>query len=128
VAALQTARQQALASGRSVTVCPSPDLRRCRFGSSQWMSFENHAGGLDSTRDAGERLLQIWELPAGVRASGTRGYAAYQPATRAATTLTFRFCHSRHPQVARSVIVSQTGRPRVSRPAPASSPPPRQCP
>lgn len=128
VAALQAAREQALASGHPVTVCPSADGRRCGFGGSQWMAFENLPPGLDSTREAADRLLQTWQLPAGVQASGTRGFATYQPSARAATTLTLRFCHRRHPQISRSVIVSQTGRARVSRPAPASTPAPRQCP
>lgn len=121
LAALLVARQKALATGHSVTVCPSADGRRCGFGGVQWLLFENLPGGLDSTREAGEPLLQQWQLPPGILADGTRGYAAYQPATRSAATLTFRFCHSAHPQLGRSVIVSQTGRPRVIRPNPGSN-------
>jgi type IV fimbrial biogenesis protein FimT len=127
LAALQMARQQALSTGQSVTVCPSADGRQCAFGGGQWMAFENRPGGRDSTRESGEPLLQRWQLPEGIRTSGTRGYAAYQPATRAAATLTFRFCHERHPELSQSVIVSQTGRPRVSRPNPANSPVARGC-
>jgi len=128
LAALQVARQRALSTGHAVTVCPSPDGRRCGFGGMQWMVFENRPGGLDATLDADDRVLQHWELPAGIQSSGTRGYAIYQPATRSATTLTFRFCHRAYPDVERSVIVSQTGRPRVSRPTPASNPAGRHCP
>lgn len=128
LAALQLARQQALSSGNPVTVCPSPDGRRCGFGGPQWIVFENRPGGLDATRDAGDRLLQRWELPAGVAVGGTRGYAVYQPGARSATTLTFGFCHRAHPETQRSIIVSQTGRARVSRPPPASSPGDRRCP
>lgn len=127
LAALQVARQQALSTGHPVTVCPSPDGRRCGFGGAHWLVFENRPGGLDATRDTGDRLLQQWELPPGIQTSGTRGYAVYQPATRSATTLTFRFCHRAYPDVERSVIVSQTGRPRVSRPTPASTPAGRRC-
>jgi type IV fimbrial biogenesis protein FimT len=116
LAALHTARQLALATGHSVTVCPSPDGRRCTFGAGHWMLFENRPGGRDSTRESSEPILQRWQLPAGVVSSGTRGYAAYQPAARSATTLTFRFCHRSAPQAGRSVIISQTGRPRASGP------------
>jgi type IV fimbrial biogenesis protein FimT len=128
LAALQLARQQALSSGSPVTVCPSPDGRHCGFGGTQWMIFENRPGGLDATRDAGEPLLQRWELPSGVLVGGTRGYAVYQPGARSASTLTFGFCHAAHPEALRSVIVSQTGRARVSRPPQASTPGPRHCP
>lgn len=128
LAALQAARQQALASGHAVTVCPSADGQRCGFGGDEWMAFENQPGGVDSIREAGESLLQRWQLPPDVRVQGTRGYAAYQPATRSAATVTFRFCHRRYPQAGRSIIVSQTGRARVSRPAPASTPPADRCP
>lgn len=124
--ALHAARQRSLSSGHAVTVCPSQDGRRCGFGSPWWMAFENRSDGIDSMRDADEPLLQRWQVPAGVLATGTRGYATYQPATRAAATLTFRFCHQRHPEIGRSVIVSQTGRPRVSQ-APASTASQRRC-
>jgi type IV fimbrial biogenesis protein FimT len=127
LAALLVARQKALATGHPVTVCPSADSRRCGFGGGQWMVFENLPGGLDAVREAGESVLQQWQLPAGILADGTRGYAAYQPVTRSASTLTFRFCHRTHPQLSRSVIVSQTGRPRVTRPNPAGSLPVRSC-
>jgi len=128
LSALQMARQQALATGQPVTVCPTADDRQCAFGGGQWMAFENRPGGRDSTREPGEPLLLRWQLPEGILASGTRGYAAYQPATRSAATLTFRFCHARHPELSQSVIVSQTGRARVSRPNPASSPVAHGCP
>lgn len=118
LAALQSARQMALATGHPVTVCPSPDGRRCGFGVGHWMLFENLPGGRDAIREADEPMLQRWHLPAGVIASGSRGYATYQPVARSAATLTFRFCHRGVPQAGRSVIVSQTGRPRVTRPNP----------
>lgn len=127
LAALQAARQQALSTGQSVTVCPTADGRRCGFGADQWMAFENRPGGLDSRREAGEPLLQHWQLPEGIRSWGSRGYAAYQPGVRSAATLTFQFCHRAYPGLGRAVIVSQTGRPRVSRPA-NGVPAPQACP
>jgi len=126
LAALNLARLQAVSTGQAATVCPSADGRRCGFGSNQWMLFLNHPGGRDAIREPGEPLLQQWRLPPGVHTAGTRGYAAYQPTPRAAATLTFRICHRTYPGVSRSVVVSQTGRPRVSRPDP-SSPPASDC-
>jgi type IV fimbrial biogenesis protein FimT len=112
LAALQLARRLALARGQSVTVCPTTDGARCAFGGSQWLLFANAPGGVDSRRDAADELLQRWSMPEGVAVSGTRGYAAFQPHPGAASTLTFDFCH-RGARQGTSIVVSQTGRPRV---------------
>lgn len=114
LAALQLARREALARGMSVTACPSVNGEACAFGSDQWMLFANAAGGSDSRRDAPDELLQRWSVPRGVTVSGTRGHAAFQPRPGAAATVTFDFCHRATPSRV-SIIVSQTGRPRVVR-------------
>ncbi|HWL61925.1 MAG TPA: GspH/FimT family pseudopilin [Steroidobacteraceae bacterium] len=113
MAALHLARRLALARGQSVTVCPSSDGQRCRFGGDRWLLFANAAGGTDSRLEAGEELLRQWTLPAGVLVSGTRGYAAFQARPGAAATVTFEFRHRGVPGASRSVVVSQTGRPRL---------------
>jgi type IV fimbrial biogenesis protein FimT len=114
LAALQLARREALARGQSVTACPTSDGAVCAFGAPQWMLFANASGGVNSRREAADELLQRWTLPQGVTVSGTRGYAAFQPRPGAATTVTFRFCHRAAP-LGLSIVVSQTGRPRVVR-------------
>ena len=126
MAALHLARQQALSSGHSLTVCPSADSARCSFGSPAWMLFENLAGGSDARREPAEPLVQRWRLPEGVIVTGTRGYATYQPNTSAAATLSLEFCFGSVPAARRSIIVSQTGRARVVRPATNTAP--RPCP
>ena len=113
MAALHLARRLALARGQSVTVCPSADGQRCGFDGKEWLLFANAAGGADSRLDGGEEVLRRWALPAGVTVSGSRGYAAFQPRPGAAATVTFEFRHRSAPGMARSVVVSQTGRPRV---------------
>jgi type IV fimbrial biogenesis protein FimT len=118
LAALQLARSLALARGQSVTVCPSVDGANCAFGGSQWLLFANGPTGSDSRRDAGDELLQSWEMPGGVEVDGTRGYAAYQPRAGAAITVTFDFCHRAVP-TGLSIVVSQSGRPRLERAAAA---------
>jgi type IV fimbrial biogenesis protein FimT len=124
VAALHLAREQALATGHSQTVCPSADASRCGFGPPGWMLFENLPGGSDSRRETAEPVVQQWRLPQGVLVRGTRGYATYQPGTSAATTLTFDFCYATVPAARRSVIVSQSGRARITRPAAGATPQP----
>ncbi|HTQ36144.1 MAG TPA: GspH/FimT family pseudopilin [Steroidobacteraceae bacterium] len=115
LAALQLARRLALARGQSVTVCPSADGAACGFGGSTWLLFANAPGGTDGHREAADELLQSWEVPAGILVTGTRGYAAFQPQAGTATTVTFQFCHRAVPGEAVSIVISQTGRPRVTR-------------
>lgn len=114
LAALQLARRLALARGQSITVCPSADGVACGFAGTEWLLFVNAAGGVDSRREAGDELLQRWQLPHGVVVGGTRGYAAFQPRPGAAITVTFQFCH-RAAAAGLAIVVSQTGRPRVER-------------
>lgn len=118
---LQLARRTALTTGQSVTLCPTGDGSRCSLGSSHWMLFANDPGGSDARREAGEAILREWRLAAQIEVSGTRGYAAYQPETSAASTLTFTFCHHAHPEARQSLVVSQTGRPRLIRDPPSSA-------
>lgn len=121
MAALQLARRLALARGQSVTACPSADGERCGFGDAHWILFANNASGSVARREPGETLLQTWTLPPGVAVTGTRGYAAFQPQPGAAATLTLDFCAAAWPGYHRSIVVSQTGRARISRPNPDNS-------
>jgi prepilin-type N-terminal cleavage/methylation domain-containing protein len=114
MAALHLGRRLALARGQSITVCPSRDGRTCGFGGTEWLLFANGSTGTDARRDGDEELLRRWRLPAGVNVSGTRGYAAFQPRPGAAATVTFEFRHEGAPVAPRSVVVSQTGRPRLA--------------
>jgi len=114
VAALHLARRLALARGQSITVCPSTDGQRCGFGGEEWLLFANDEAGSQARLDDGEELLRRWQLPTGVSVSGTRGHAAFQPRPGAAATVTFEFRHQGAPSAARSVVVSQTGRPRLA--------------
>jgi type IV fimbrial biogenesis protein FimT len=115
LAALQLARRLALARGQSITVCPSLDGLSCNFSGREWLMFGNRPGGSESRREAGEELLQQWALPPRVGTTGTRGYAAFQPRPGAATTVTFEFRHPAAPASWFGVVVSQAGRPRLTR-------------
>ncbi len=114
LAGLALARRTALASGKAVTLCLTADMARCDLAGREWMMFLNQEGGALNRREAGEVLLRRWPLPREVLVSGTRPYAWYLPQPRAAATLTLHFCHPAAPATVRSVIVSQTGRPRIS--------------
>lgn len=112
---LALARRAALSSGHSTTLCITGDDSTCSFAGSAWMLFSNVAPGTDSRRDPADLILRRETLPRGVHVTGTRGYATYLPRPRAASTLTFTFCHEGAPDRRRSIVVSQTGRPRLVR-------------
>lgn len=116
MAGLALARGTALATGARVTACPTTDEYHCSFLADHWMIFVNAPGGSDSRREPAEAVLRRWALPPRVRVSGTRGYVTYLPELRAASTATLEFRHAGLPGMAASVIVSQTGRPRLSPP------------
>lgn len=112
---LALARRTALTTGRTATFCLTGNGSTCALDGTDWMLFTNRPEGVDSRREPDEPFLWQEPLPRGVRVSGTRGYATYLARPRAASTLTFTFCHEALPQRRRSVVVSQTGRPRLVR-------------
>lgn len=116
LAALHLARRLALARGQAITVCPSADGSRCGFGDGEWLLFANNPDGSVARREPGEEILRRWRLPDLVVATGSRGYASFQPRPGSAATVTLRFGHARVPAASASVIVSQTGRPRLAMP------------
>lgn len=128
VSSLHLARQKALTMGRAVTACPTHDGRSCSMGSSRWMMFAKGSGSPPGRLMEADTLIRTWELPARVEISGTRGYASFLPQTSAAATATFQLCHPDLPGRLQLIIVSQTGRVRLSQPRPASSPRPSGCP
>jgi hypothetical protein len=75
--------------------------------------FIDRAGGTTGRLDAGDELLRSVELPPELRLLGSRRVLTYWPVARAGTTATLVLCHARGAALA--VIVSQTGRPRLSR-------------
>jgi type IV fimbrial biogenesis protein FimT len=114
MAGLALARGTALATGSAVTICPTADEIHCGFAASGWMIFINAPGGTDARREPQEAILRRWRLPPRVQVTGSRGYVTYLPELRAATTATLIFGHAGLPGAAASIIVSQTGRPRLS--------------
>jgi type IV fimbrial biogenesis protein FimT len=78
------------------------------------MVFVNSDRDSPAVRDAGEDVLRVyapWERGA---VTANRTTLSFRPFGQVAVTATFTFCDDRGPADARAVIVSQTGRPRVS--------------
>lgn len=119
VAALNLARGAARARGRPVVVCQSADGERCLRAPDQWtqhwLVVVQGDGETPGQRHEEEELLGTWRTAPHIRLRGSRAVVTYWPAPRSATTATFAFCDHRSAAGAQAVIVSQSGRPRVSR-------------
>ena len=64
--------------------------------------------------DRGESVLAIQPRAERLTVRANRNAVTYWPFALAGTTVSFVFCDARGTSAARAIIVSQTGRPRVS--------------
>lgn len=118
VQAVYFARSEAIKRNGVVSLCPSVDGNRCAGSgtpwSRGWIVFVNSDRDSPASRDAGEPLLRVHETWPGGDVSANRGTLSFRPFGQTGTTATFTFCDERGSPAARAVIISQTGRPRVS--------------
>lgn len=113
--ALHAARTAAAASGRSIRVCGTRDGRSCS-GDTRWGPELLQRPAAQAAAEA-TALSRITALPAGrgaptIRAN--RAFIDFAPLAPSATTATITVCDDRGPAAARALIVSRTGRLRVS--------------
>ncbi len=113
--ALHQARSAAITRGEPVVLCQTAGAGAClatAVPAGGWAVFVDRPGGSAGRIDAGDEMLHRAALPAELRLLGTRRALTYWPTARAGTTATLVLCHARGG--ARALIVSQTGRPRLS--------------
>jgi type IV fimbrial biogenesis protein FimT len=117
---LQLARSHAVNAGRDHILCPSSNMQDCR-GDSHWeqgyILFQDRDG--DGNRSAGESLLQVSRpmrnIAIDMQSTTGRKAVIYRANGRCAgTNLTLTFCDPEHDIAPKAVIVSNTGRARVS--------------
>jgi len=119
--ALHGARTAAATSGRAVRLCSTRDERSCS-GDLRWgpTLLQRPAGDGDDPA-----LLRVVLLPAG-RGTPTvhsnRAWIEIAPLAPAATTATLTVCDDRGAAAARALIVSRTGRSRISAQSAAGAP------
>lgn len=118
VQAVYLARSEAIKRNGVVSLCPSQDGEWCAALGTPWhrgwLIFVNRDHDSPAVRDAGEELLRVyasWERGA---VNANRPTLSFRPFGQVGVTATFTFCDQRGAQAARAVIISQTGRPRVS--------------
>lgn len=118
VLAIQLARSEAAKRGRDVILCKTNDRRRCagdelRFDAG-WMVFVDLEESAPPRRSESDELLFFHEPRSAGPIAANRRLFAFRPFGWRSTNGTITFCDRRGTSHARAVIVSYTGRPRIS--------------
>jgi type IV fimbrial biogenesis protein FimT len=116
--AVHLARKESIVRRRAVTLCPSRDGQNCEPGfdwSDGWIMFVNLDRDAPAVRDSDEPLLQRFSGILHNQVVANRRSFSFRTTTLRATNGTFIFCDKVRRAAARALIVSYTGRPRVSR-------------
>jgi len=118
VHALYLARSEAIKRNGVVSLCPSHDGNLCAAAGTPWHSgwivFINRDRDQPAVRDPDEDLLHVYSGWAAGSVFANRTTLSFRPFGQSGTTATFTFCDRRGDRFARAVIISQTGRPRIS--------------
>jgi type IV fimbrial biogenesis protein FimT len=118
VQAIYLARGEAIKRNEVVSLCPSLDGAACGPNGTPWqrgwLMFVNRDRDSPAVRDSGEDLLQVYAPWNGGDINANRSTLSFRAFGQIGTTATFAFCDQRGSAAARAVIISQTGRPRVS--------------
>ena len=119
VRTLHLARAESLRTGLDVVVCPTGDTSSCNGNAGTWgqgwLAFINSDGDQPAVRDPDETVLATHALANRARMRSNRAAFYYRPFNRRSTNGTLVYCDDRGANSARALIVSYTGRPRVSR-------------
>ena len=118
IQAVYLARSEAIKRNGVVSLCPSLDGKWCAPSGTPWQRgwviFVNGDRDSPAIRDSGEELLRVyapWDRGA---VNANRATLSFRPFGQMGVTATVTFCDDRGSSAARAVIISQTGRPRVS--------------
>jgi type IV fimbrial biogenesis protein FimT len=115
--AIHLARSEAIKRNGVVSLCPTRDGRTCAPGrswSTGWLVFVNGDADSPAARDPGEELLRAHPSWDAGHVWSNRTTLSFRAFGQMGVTATITFCDERGAPEARAVIISQTGRPRVS--------------
>jgi type IV fimbrial biogenesis protein FimT len=116
--AIHLARKESIMRHRVVSICPSFDSRTCEPGrdwSAGWLMFENADRDEPPRRDPGEALLQVHEGAENVQIMANRRGFTLRATEKRATNGTFVVCDRAGRTAPKALVVSYTGRPRITR-------------
>jgi type IV fimbrial biogenesis protein FimT len=100
-----------------VVLCGSPDGRRCNDSGEWpggWLVFANLDRVAPPQVDPGEPVIDVARRDGAITVRSNRSAYVLRPVPYRSTNGTIVLCDRRGPSKARAVIVSYTGRPRVS--------------
>lgn len=116
--AMHLARQESVFRRRAVTLCPSRDGRNCDKSSDWsdgWILFVNRDRDSPARRDPDEPVLRQYSPDSHNRIVANRLSFTFRTTALRATNGTVIFCDRSRRAASRAIVVSHTGRPRVSR-------------
>jgi type IV fimbrial biogenesis protein FimT len=119
VGSLHFARSAAILRNVPAVLCLSVEGQQCierlEEAATGWLIFLDFQRSSPPRLDREDQRLRWVSIPADVSLQATRPALTYWPTARNGTTGTFTFCNvMRSGSTGRSVIVSQTGRPRTA--------------
>ena len=117
VAAIQAARIESFKRSQPVILCKTKDLQSCAADpawEAGWMLFVNRDGRRPPRRDPGDPVLHAHQPALAGTIRANRQLFEFRPFGRRSVNGTVTFCDERGAPYARAVIISYTGRPRVS--------------
>lgn len=116
--AVHVARKASVTRRRVVSLCPSSDGDLCNVGgdwSAGWLMFVNTDRDSPPKRDPDEAVLMTHKVGDRVRVHANRRGFTFRSTELRATNGTFVFCDLSGRAASRALVVSYTGRPRVTR-------------
>jgi type IV fimbrial biogenesis protein FimT len=114
---LHLARHKARAIGTDIAICKSVDRRQCAPNAQWhdgWLMFANEDGDKPPHLDAGETVLATGSGQQRLRIASTRRAFIMRPPGKRSTNGSLIYCDDRGNDSARAVIISHTGKPRIS--------------
>ena len=115
--AAHLARKESIMRRRVVSLCPSTDGAHCTPGrdwSAGWLMFENTDRDEPPQIDAGEPILQWHRVNPAIRLTANRRGFTFRATFKRATNGTFVACDIADRATPKALVVSYTGRPRVT--------------
>ena len=119
---LALARSEAITKNKRITICPTGDQQSCLSPGNAYTDWQSgwlvYADDNDNGSPDDREIVRVQSGPAqgiAIRSSRARSHITYQPSGMSGgSTITIAICSERDPSLARYVIVSNTGRPRVA--------------
>lgn len=113
------ARSEAMNRSQTISICGSADGRTCSKAGADWntgwIAFVNSDRDEPPVRDDNESVLAVQGAWPQGRISANRAAFSFRPHTQGLVNGTVVFCDPRGSATARAIIISHTGRPRLSK-------------